>query len=85
LYSHHRQREKAAVVSYLFLQNSEQPNLEFPFDYNNASAMDVLRKAFHGPGLDRWKQCAEEAMNCCKNMEQEDLVRGIEFKIYFRT
>jgi hypothetical protein len=73
-------------MSYLFLQDSEDPNLEtFPFHYNNTRAVDVLSKALRYDGIDKWQQCAEEAMNCCNNMEQEDLIPGMEFEIYFRT
>jgi hypothetical protein len=73
-------------MSYLFLQDSRDPNLEkFPFHYNNKRAVDVLSNILSDDGIVRWRQCAEEAMNCCDNMEQKDLVPGIEFEIYFRT
>jgi hypothetical protein len=73
-------------MSHLFLQDPADPNKElFPFHYNNSRAVDVLSNAFSYDGIDKWQQCAEEAMNCCNNMGQEDLIPGIEFEFYFRT
>jgi hypothetical protein len=57
---------------------------KLPFHYNNATAVEVLSLSLRNGGIDRWKQCAEEAMNCCNNMEQKDLIPGIEFEICFR-
>jgi hypothetical protein len=72
-------------VSYLFLQDEEDPNMErFPFHYNNSRAVDILSKGLRYDGIEKWKECAEEAMNCCNNMKQEDVIPGIEFDIYFR-
>jgi hypothetical protein len=71
-------------LSYLFLQDEEDPNMErFPFHYNNSRAVDILSKAFYIEGTNRWQVCAEEAMNCCNNMTQEDITPGIEFETYF--
>jgi hypothetical protein len=46
--------------------------------------MDVFRSAFRRDGFNKWRQCAEEAMNCCNNMNQEDLIPGTEFEIKFK-
>jgi hypothetical protein len=72
-------------VSYLFLQDKEDPNMErFPFHYNNSRAVDILSKAFRYDVFDKWKDCAKEAMNCCNNMKQGDLIPGTDFENNFR-
>jgi hypothetical protein len=80
--------KEEAVVFYrviIFFQDLAEPRIKpFPFHYNDSMAVTVLSKAFSNNGIDKWKQCSKEAMKCCNNMRQEDLIPGIEFKIYFR-
>jgi hypothetical protein len=52
----------------------------FPFHYNNSKAVDVLANAFIDGGIEKWKECAMKAMDCCNNMKQEDLNPGIQFE-----
>jgi hypothetical protein len=81
-------------MSYQFLQDSDNYNYtnsadsnkeRFPFNYTDSKAVTVLSKALTSVGIEKWKQCAEEAMRCCENMKASIVRPGMEFETYFRT
>jgi hypothetical protein len=50
------------------------------YNYTDREAVSVLSKAFtSSEGINKWMECAKEAMRCCKNMEESVVHPGTEF------